>query len=188
MTTLPAFFHGSMDLRWEDYDGKTLNVMQSVWEGIVSETKTNASQAPVPVVRNLARVLDAFRFAKGNPTSGVMFPATNNKPLRLNNELRSRVLPALRKAQLKWEGWHAFRRGLATNLHDDGVDDHTIKAILRHSSLSVIQRSYIKTVPRQAIEAMDRFDQKLDTLNALPDELCKECETDSASGQVERVN
>jgi len=32
-----------------------------------------------------------------------------------------------------WHGWHAFRRGLATNLHALGVDDKTIQAILRHS-------------------------------------------------------
>src|SRR5262249_23164186 len=50
------------------------------------------------------------------------------------------------------------------------------------------QRSYIKTVPRQAVGAMDRFNQKLDTLNALPDNLCKECATVSASAQVDRVN
>jgi hypothetical protein len=27
------------------------------------------------------------------------------------------VPPALEKAGLNWHGWHAFRRGLATNLH-----------------------------------------------------------------------
>lgn len=26
-------------------------------------------------------------------------------------------VPALEKANLRWHGWHAFRRGLATNLH-----------------------------------------------------------------------
>jgi hypothetical protein len=58
-----------------------------------------------------------------------------------------------------WRGWHAFRRGLATNLHDLGVDDHTIKAILRHSSVTVTQRSYIKSLPKHSIEAMNTFDE-----------------------------
>jgi hypothetical protein len=34
---------------------------------------------------------------------------------------------------LAWRGWHAFRRGLATNVYLLGVRDKTIQAILRHS-------------------------------------------------------
>lgn len=35
----------------------------------------------------------------------------------------------------RWQGWHAFRCGLATNLHALSVDDKTIQAILRHSGM-----------------------------------------------------
>ena len=41
-------------------------------------------------------------------------------------------------------GWHAFRRGLATNLHALGVDDKTIQAILRHSSIGLAMNVYVK--------------------------------------------
>lgn len=60
-----------------------------------------------------------------------------------------------------WRGWHAFRRGLATNLHDLGVDDKTIQAILRHSDVRVTQDSYIKTLPEQTVNAMDRIESSL---------------------------
>jgi site-specific recombinase XerD len=43
------------------------------------------------------------------------------------------------KSPPQWHGWHAFRRGLATNLHALGVDDKTIQAILRHSNVSLTQ-------------------------------------------------
>ena len=55
---------------------------------------------------------------------------------------------------LKWKGWHAYRRGLATNLHELGVPDKVIQAILRHEDVSTTQRSYIKTVPSVVTEAM----------------------------------
>jgi integrase len=51
-------------------------------------------------------------------------------------------------------GWHAFRRGLATNLHRLGVSDKTIQAILRHSNVAVTQACYIKTSNADAVEAM----------------------------------
>jgi integrase len=67
----------------------------------------------------------------------------------------------LSAAKIEFHGWHAFRRGLATNLHDLGVDDHTIKAILRHSSVTVTQRSYIKSLPKQSVAAMNTFDSSI---------------------------
>jgi integrase len=62
----------------------------------------------------------------------------------------------------EWHGWHGFRRGLATNLHDLGVPDITIQAILRHSSVNVTRACYIKTLPKQVVGAMDSL------ANALP--------------------
>ena len=43
---------------------------------------------------------------------------------------------------MKWWGWHAFRRGLATNLHRLGVPDKTIQAILRHANISTTLNNY----------------------------------------------
>jgi integrase len=53
--------------------------------------------------------------------------------------------------------WHAFRRGLATNLHALGIDDKTIQRILRHSNVSITQKCYIKTMPAQVTDAMAQF-------------------------------
>jgi integrase len=85
----------------------------------------------------------------------------------MNNLLNDQIQPALDQAKIAWHGFHAFRRGLATNLHDLGVDDLTIQRILRHSDVSVTQRCYIKTLPEQSIAAM----KKLETLVG---EMCSE--------------
>jgi len=68
-----------------------------------------------------------------------------------------------------WHGWHAFRRGLATNLHTLGVDDIEIQRILRHSSVGITQKIYIKSVTESQVSAMDVLEAKFsETSNNLP--------------------
>jgi hypothetical protein len=101
----------------------------------------------------------------------------------MNNLLNDQILPALNvcacgleeiehggtdhdytrdKARPEWHGFHAFRRGLATNLHAVGVDDLTIQRILRHSNVSVTQECYIKTRDAQSIAAMHQMNALVD--------------------------
>lgn len=175
-------------LQWPDYDGKQLNVSRSVWEGIESDPKSDSSKSAVPVISTLAKILDLYRLSRGNPASGSVFQSSgkSKKPLRLNNLLRSQIMPALNRCGVcfkskeehnadvpheysrdesipVWRGWHSFRRGLATNLHDLGVDDKTIQAILRHSNVAVTQQAYIKTLPKQTVDAMDRLNAKVES-------------------------
>ena len=82
-------------------------------------------------------------------------------PLSPTNLLRDRILPALAKVGIEWHGYHAFRRGLATNLRDLGVDDLTINEVLRHSDVAVTRKSYIKRVDQESVEAMHRFEKEL---------------------------
>jgi integrase len=124
-------------LLWENYSGQTLRVTQSVWNSHVNAPKTAASQDDVPVSPALKTKLDVWKLRCGNPTSGLMFPSSTGTPIELNNLLNRTILPALKKARIPWFGYHAFRRGLATKLHDAGVNDLTIQRILRHSDVSV---------------------------------------------------
>jgi integrase len=71
------------------------------------------------------------------------------------------IAPALSKAGVQWHGWHAFRRGLATNLHRLGVSDKTIQRILRHANVAVTQNCYIKTLDAVAAAAMQHFARSL---------------------------
>jgi integrase len=90
-----------------------------------------------------------------------MFPNRIGGALDLDN-LADRVIKPVFKANcLKWKGWHAYRRGLATNLHELGVPDKVIQAILRHEDVSTTQRSYIKTVPRVVTDAMRQLEEKI---------------------------
>jgi integrase len=103
------------------------------------------------------------------PISGVMFATGVGTPLDLHNVFCDRIDPILNACEVcgelkaacpgkehepheyrrrshlvEWHGWHGFRRGLASNLYDLGVDDLTIQRILRHSDVETTRKSYIK--------------------------------------------
>lgn len=100
-----------------------------------------------------------FTRKKDHPAT--LLDAAKLTPISPANVLRDVILPALEKKEIEWHGYHAFRRGLATNLRALGVDDLTIKDILRHSDVSVTRASYIKRVDEKSVEAMDRLEAEL---------------------------
>ena len=151
---------------WENYLGKEITVTQSVWRGHVTEPKTRKSKSPVPVIEPLRARLEGHRAACGNPSTGLMFRSVNGNPLDLESFARRIIRPALRAAGLEWHGWHAFRRGLATNLYQLGVRDKDVQAILRHSNISTTMNSYVKSVPAGAAAAMKALENELCTNHA----------------------
>jgi integrase len=169
-------------LCWEDFNGKELCVNRSMWNSIANPPKTRRSAAPVPVVGELADAIEDHRKRMGKLAVGPIFQAGNRKPLNLDNLARRVIIPAIEKCvkcrqsesdhkpeghmfeldkTLQWQGWHAFRRGLATNLHTLGVDDKTIQAILRHSNIGLTMNVYVKSVAASGINAMDLLGAEL---------------------------
>jgi integrase len=175
---------------WENYHDGELLIAQSIWNGITTEPKSKKSKAPVPIIGRLAAKLTAHRERQGNPISGPMFPNEVGKAADPNNLLQRVILPALNvceacskaeaeharathkyernKTLPQWHGWHAFRRGLATNLHRLGVDDLTIQRILRHSNVAITQAAYIKTSSKETKAAMEKLETALNDTNVTP--------------------
>jgi integrase len=142
-----------------------------------TQPKTARSKAAIPVVKQLAEALDAHRYRLGKLAVGPIFPADSGNPLNLDNLSRRVIIPALERCSICgksgndhktnshkferdnslpcWHGWHAFRRGLATNLHLLGVADKDIQAILRHSNLGLTMNVYVKSIAESQVDAMD---------------------------------
>jgi integrase len=158
-------------LCWSDFDGTELAIKRTVWNSVVNEPKTRKSKAPIPVVRQLAEALELHRLRAGilaEPGLPI-FQAGNGKPLNLDNLARRVISSALKRSSSlpQWHGWHSFRRGLATNLHELGVDDKTIQGILRHSNLNLTMNVYVKSVTESQVSAMDQLSEKLGTCTVL---------------------
>jgi integrase len=151
-------------LLWDNYHDEAIWVTQSVWERFVTEPKTEQSDSVIPVIAPLAKVLDKHRHAQGDPQTGFVFVSRRDGrdggPINLNSLLKWQIRPKLEEEGIKWWGWHAFRRGLATNLHRLGVPDKTIQSILRHSNLLTTMNAYVKSVPPDAVAAMRTLEAK----------------------------
>jgi integrase len=130
----------------------------------------------VPVIRILGVALEAHRERTGRLAVGPIFRGGTGEPLHLDNLAKRVIIPRIEKCvkcrksklehkpeghlfeldkSLRWKGWHAFRRGLATNLNTLGVESKTIQAILRHGNVNITMNIYVKAVAESQVNAMD---------------------------------
>jgi integrase len=139
---------------WQNYDGPEIRVEKSVWRSHVDEPKRPKSKGAIPVIAQLKLLLDQHWERCGRPRNGFIFSNELGNPMNLEALAVDVIRPALEKANLAWHGWHAFRRGLATNLHRLGVSDKVIQQILRHANVSTTMNIYVKMVSVDAANAM----------------------------------
>jgi integrase len=110
----------------------------------------------------------------------------NGTPLSLHNVVNRQIVPTLNRCSLcglsegrphlkakdcpgyerdqsipEWQGFHAARRGLGSNLYRLGVHELVIQKILRHSNVSTTTAYYIKTTSSDVTEAMQQFEQNI---------------------------
>jgi integrase len=88
------------------------------------------------------------------------------KPLNMSNLARRVVAPLLQEEGdgVKWHGWRAFRRGLATNLYATNIEESVIQDIMRHADVKITRKHYIKMTPdssHRAIEGLQRLFKSL---------------------------
>jgi integrase len=145
-------------LDWLDYDGENVSVVRSVWRKHVSPPKTVQSQAAIPVIKPLRDLLDGM---KPENAVGSIFKGELGRPLDLHNVARRVIRPTLALHGLTWHGWHAARRGLATNLHCLGTSGRIIQRILRHTNIAVTMRSYVKAADADVLRAMARLEESV---------------------------
>ena len=123
MAAFSGLRHGEIrGLKWEDITDTEISVSRNVWGRHIGETKTEDSQAPVPLLPILRTALAAHR--KRQPEGEYIFAGERcQRPLNLANLVRRDIKPVLVKAKIDWHGWHAFRRGVSSALNQMGVDD-----------------------------------------------------------------
>ncbi len=180
--------HGEIQgLLWENYHDGELHIDRSIWNGRVTPPKTRKGRAPVPVIRQLAELLEMHRLRTGKPKSGPIFANAKGKPLSLGSIVNRVILPTLNRCETchkpqldhpgsdhefkrdgrypEWHGWHAARRGLGSNLYRLGVPDIVIQRILRHANVSTTATYYIKTAADDVRSAMAKLEKNIPSAN-----------------------
>jgi integrase len=161
-------------LRWSDYDGENLHVRRSVWRTIVNETKTEASEASVPVLPILQKVLNEHRTrVNGHGEQYIFAGERRGTPLNLANLARRVIIPACRaysdeiQHTIVFKGWHSFRTSLATILLSCGTEAKVIQAILRHSDISTTLNIYTQVPDADSRKALQKFEDLLSDKGAV---------------------
>ena len=145
-------------LQCESWRDGALWVEKSARRTQLTDPKSARNKAPVPVIAPLERILDVHLDGR---TEGLIFTSSRGTPLNLDNFAKRTIRPVLEKLGVGWYGFHAFRRGLATNLNQMGVDLKVVQAILRHADFQTTMNHYVKAVPESARKAMENLEQLL---------------------------
>ena len=142
-------------LKWEDITEGELRVQRTIWHKLEGPPKTKARRDAVPLLPIVADALAEHH--RQNPDTSWVFEGPYLRPLDMATLGSKRIKAALKGTGVEWNGWHALRRGFATRLHEAGVQDKIIQALMRHSSLSVTMAHYVKATPQANVEAMQKL-------------------------------
>ncbi len=148
-------------LKWSDYDKKNglLHIHRTVVNHkIVEDTKTDASKAPVPVVKTVARELEAH--LKRNSGGGFIFHKVSgvDKPIIFETIVLNHVHPTCQAAGIQFHGFHAMRRGLNTIMKDMGIDYSLRADIMRHKPRNVTDKYYGRASVKQMRVVLEKVE------------------------------
>jgi integrase len=175
-------------LQWGDVDEqkRVLYVRRAIWSHQTLEVKTSASAAPVPLVEPVFSELMRHKQHAGklaHPTAWI-FPNEAGTPPDLGQVAFRKIVPRIELCRtcgrpakvhkteghvfecgdLRWHGWHAFRRGLGTALNELGVDVKTIQAILRHANANITLAHYVKPTTEREELALEKVARAVSAL------------------------
>ena len=133
-------------LKWEDLDFERLwfNLRRGKVGKLETKMKTEASRKGIPMLPELAEVLQQWRTKTPYPRDEdwvFASPFTEGKqPYWFDPMLTDYVRPAAAKAGItKHIGWHTFRHSLATLLGRSGEDIKVVQELLRHANARMTQ-------------------------------------------------
>jgi integrase len=154
-------------IRWRDLDGTALAVSKQINRfGHEADVKTRASVGRVALPEDLrADLVDLRKWSPRSTDESLVFPSRAGTTINPKNWLDRVLKPAGKTAGLTRISYHMFRRGLATELHQDGEVDRNIQSQLRHSNSNITRAIYIREVPAAQQAALERFSTKI---NAKP--------------------
>ena len=134
-----------MGLKWDDIDWENLAVFVrcSVVAGRIDETKTEASQHPLPLDPDLATaLLDWRRQASYASDSDFVFAGDSGKARWQGMILKDYIQPAAVKAGIGNVGWHTFRHSYRAWLKRFAAPAEIQKELMRHSNLKTTLEIY----------------------------------------------
>jgi integrase len=128
-------------LQWHDVDfeNNLIHVRRSVVDQIVGKLKTEGSNRPLPMNRDLTKSLALRKqqtpYAKQSDWVFASPASRGQQPYWANTLMVKHIQPAAIDAGInKRINWHTFRRTFATLLQSSGATVKTTQELMRHST------------------------------------------------------
>ena len=138
-----------MGLQWRDFNWEDLTVLirRGVVNGRAGDTKTEASQKPLPIDPRLARSLEELwkRSLYKSPQDWV-FSNRVGRPRAQQDILGRHLRSAGLRAGIGKIGWHTFRHSYRSWLDDTGTPLTVQKELMRHASIQTTMNIYGKAM------------------------------------------
>jgi integrase len=147
-------------VKWLDFDGASLMIQRQIRARTNQEkdVKTNASRARIALPSELCAALNEWRqYATDPRPDGYIFACRKGTPINSKNWLERVLKPAAEAAGIPRIGYQMFRRGLATEGHQNGIGDKNLQGQLRHASVKMTQDVYMQNVVGAQQAAIERF-------------------------------
>jgi integrase len=126
------------DIDWED---KSITIQRSYTHEQLEETKTESSNAVLPLDDSLLAILKAHKETTGE--SELLFPSPRNGSYRSASMLLQKgIQPVAERLGLGRVTWHGLRHSCRTWLDAKGVPVGLQKDLLRHADVSTTMNRY----------------------------------------------
>lgn len=165
-------------LEVKHFNGVTITVAQSVWEGRVQTPKTENAFRQVDLHPSVAAMLRDFI---GDRKQGFIFQTRTGTPFLQSNFLRSSLYPILKELGIEKQGFHGFRRFRVTHLESSYVPPALVKYWTGHAKSSdgeVVRQTVTDKYVKMAKDAKFRadvaeriglgFDLPIETIEVVP--------------------
>lgn len=162
-------------LQWQDHLGDNMNIVRQVNRfGKITLPKTKASCDEISIPPDLRAELDRWReWCPNSSPTAFMFQSKTGSPIHYKNWLDRVLKPAALSVGIQRISYHMFRRGFATEAHQNKEADKNIQAQLRHSSMETTRTFYMKNVPEAHKASVGSMEQ---AVNRQADEIRKAAE------------
>lgn len=146
-------------LKWMDinFENLTIQIERSVVSKEINDTKTESSEALLPIDPSLGEVLLAYKEkAFYREDSDFVFANAYGKPRWRDSVLADHLKPAAVRAEVGNIGWHTFRHTYASALHHLGTSLAVQKELMRHADIQTTMNIYTQSVDSEKREAVKK--------------------------------
>jgi len=126
-----------LGLRWEDIDlaAGTVSIQRSFVGKFVGETKTQSSEAVLPLPDQLVTILATWQTEQPSINGWVFGSVTTGRPFHRDSLQADHLLPAGLRHGIQGLGWHTFRHSHIAYLREMKTAPEVQMMLMRHSDM-----------------------------------------------------